>query len=490
MRRWTALFTTLLTAIALAGAATPASADDGDSPDLALTRGVTTNGIMTHVRALQRIADHNDGLRASGTDGYDAAADYVERTLRHSGYDVQEQQFTIPYYRELSPAALTEVSPNAVTIKADTFVYSGSADVTGTVVPTTNVVVPPTPQPSSASGCAPGDFPPVPAGAVRIALIQRGGCGFAPKTANAQAAGYKAVMMFNEGQPGRDGALTGTIGGPTGIPVVGLDYASGLALYQAATSSTGATVHLVTNTEQNPNAETRNIIAETRGGDPNHVVLVHAELDALPSGPGINENGTGVATALEIARQLARLHVPPHYKVRFAFFGAEETRAFRDATGAVGLQGSLHYVDTIGPAEVAKIFAAVHLDSIGSPNYTRYVFDGSGPAGSDKITKLFTDAFAARGLATDPHPPTTFDGDSDYGPLMNAGVPTSGLFGGAAEVKTPDQAKKYGGTAGQENDPCFHQACDTIKNVNRTAVGDFGAAAWTVVRELAAKGLS
>lgn len=488
MRRTFALLISLVTTVALAATAQPAFADDGDRE---LLQGVSAERILVHERALQKIADHNGGIRAAGTPGYDAAAGYVVRTLRSYGYSVQQQPLTFPFYRELQPAVLAQVSPAPVTYEAGTLAYSGAGDVTAPLVPTTDVMVPPAPQPASTSGCEAADFPAVPAGQQRIALIQRGGCGFGVKAFNAQTAGYAGVVLFNEGQPGRDQAMTATIGETTAIPVLGvLSYADGAALHRAAVAGGGAVVRVAARTENIADARTTNVIAETRGGDPRKVLLVHAALDALPSGPGINGNGSGVSTMLEIARQLSQLRHGPHYKVRFVFFGGDETRAVRDPnTGSIGLLGSQHYVKSLTPERLARIFAAVHLDSLASPNYVRFVFDGSGPAGSEKITKLFTDQFAARGLATEPTMPTTWTGGQDFGPLMNAGIPGGGLFGGAADLKTPEQAAVYGGTAGEAYDACFHAACDTYSQLNRRALTEFGGVAAAVVRKLATDGL-
>jgi Zn-dependent M28 family amino/carboxypeptidase len=61
--------------------------------------------------------------------------------------------------------------------------------------------------------------------------------------------------------------------------------------------------------------------------------------------------------------------------------------------------------------------------------------------------------------------PTAFDGRSDYGPFIAVGIPAGGLFTGAEDVKTEEQAAIYGGTAGEAFDPCYHQACDTFDNV-------------------------
>ena len=46
---------------------------------------------------------------------------------------------------------------------------------------------------------------------------------------------------------------------------------------------------------------TSNIIADSLGGDPNSVVIFGAHLDSVPAGPGINDDGSGSATNLELA---------------------------------------------------------------------------------------------------------------------------------------------------------------------------------------------
>ena len=88
-------------------------------------------------------------------------------------------------------------------------------------MPTNDIVIPPTPEPSSTSGCEACGLRPAPAGP-SIALIQRGTCTLAVKVANAEAAGYDAVLFFNEGQPGRTDLPAGTLGAPADIPVIGL----------------------------------------------------------------------------------------------------------------------------------------------------------------------------------------------------------------------------------------------------------------------------
>jgi hypothetical protein len=473
VRRLSIVAVVLLTALLA-----PAPAHAIDEVDTKRLRdAVTVSGILAHQRIFQRIANQHGGTRASGTPGYDASAAYVKRRLEAAGYQVTEQQFTFPFFRELAPAELQQVSPTATTYETGTFDFSGSGEVTGQLVPTNDIVIPPTPAPSSTSGCEPSDFPPAPAEPA-VALVQRGTCFFEVKAANAQAAGYDAVIIFNEGNPGREELFIGTLNRPFDIPVVGLSFPDAEALY-AATQARPVVVRVFTSTEIDPDRTTTNILADSPQGDPGKVLVVGAHLDSVIDGPGINDNGSGTATILEIAEEMSELRIRPRQKLRFAFWGAEE----------LGLIGSEHYVSQLSDEELQTIWANLNFDMVGSPNYVRFVYDGdgsaggpAGPPGSAQIEQVFDKYFAGQGLETDP---TAFDGRSDYGPFIAVGVPAGGLFSGAEGIKTPEQAAVYGGTAGVAYDPCYHQACDTITNLSTKALFELGDGAAHAVMTLA-----
>jgi Zn-dependent M28 family amino/carboxypeptidase len=244
---------------------------------------------------------------------------------------------------------------------------------------------------------------------------------------------------------------------------------------------------VATSTENDPNRTTQNIIADSPKGKKGQTIVVGAHLDSVTAGPGINDNGSGSATILEIAEQLAKLGYTKKLQrqVRFAFWGAEE----------LGLLGSQYYVDSLTNTQRAKIYANLNFDMLGSPNYVRFVYDGNGsdtpdagPPGSDAIEKIFLDYYKSKGLATEP---TAFDGRSDYGPFIAEGIPAGGLFSGAEGIKTPQEAAVYGGTAGVAYDKCYHQACDTINNLNSKALSELGdgAAHATLVLALSKTGL-
>ena len=131
--------------------------------------------------------------------------------------------------------------------------------------------------------------------------------------------------------------------------------------------------------------------------------------------------------------------------------------------------GSDFYVTNLSQAERDQIALYLNFDMVGSPNYVQFVYDGSGrhrasrPRRFNRIEDLFNGFYAARGLAFEP---TALDGRSDYGPFIAEGVdiPAGGLFTGAEGRKTLEQRDTYGGIAGQQYDPCYHQACDTFSN--------------------------
>ena len=272
-----------------------------------LRNAVTVNGVLKHERALQQIANANGGTRASGTPGYEASIQYVKGQLQKAGYSVSEQEFQFPFFRDLAAPTLSQVSPTPTDYETATYQFSGTGDVTGTVVPALNNQSPPGPDPSSSSaGCAAADFTPASATEPQVALIQRGTCTFAEKAANAQAAGYDAVIIYNEGQEGRTDLSTGTLGEIFTLPVVGLSFADGDAL-NAAAAAGSVTVHVTTATENDPNAVTKNLIADTKSGDKDQVVVVGSHLDSVTEGPGINDNGSGLGHDLEVAIQMAKL---------------------------------------------------------------------------------------------------------------------------------------------------------------------------------------
>lgn len=448
-----------------------------------LVKAVTVNGILQHLRAFQNIANKNGGNRASGLPGHEASVNYVANKLTAAGYKVTKQPFTFPFFQELSPTVLTV---NGEEVDNSVFTYSGSGSVTGAIVPI-DLQIPPGAEPnSSTSGCEASDFPAAPAGTT-IALVQRGTCSFEIKADNAAAAGYDAVIVMNEGQPGRTEPVAGTLGVPKDIPVTGVSFEDGAAI--AASPSPSGT--LTTETESDPNRTTWNVIADLPAKDlkkiPNRdqVVVVGAHLDSVPEGPGINDNGSGSAGILEIAEQLqeTKLDRKLQRPVRFAFWGAEE----------LGLLGAEHYVANLDDEGLAEIYANLNFDMIGSPNYARFVYDGngdadgvpggedSGPVGSAEIEQIFTGYFDSKDLASEP---TAFDGRSDYGPFIAAGIPAGGLFTGAEGVKTPEQVALYGGTAGVAYDPCYHQACDTMSNISSQALYEMGDAAAFAVATL------
>ena len=438
-----------------------ALADPTNNTPAKLAKAVTLNNVLRHLDAFQAIANTH-GDRAAGRPGYQASVNYVVGQLNAVGYPPSVQAFQFDYLEDNS--VLDVLAPNPISFRKDLdftytdFVPRAEGDVTGTLQ-AVDLVLPPTPAPSSSSGCEAGDF----AGFVpgRIALIQRGTCNFTVKVANAQAAGASAVVLFNEGQPDRTGIVI-PIGDGTGltIPVVSATFDVGNQLASLPSPTVRVKVEVITDTRT-----AWNVLAESQHGNPNNVVMAGAHLDSVQDGPGINDNGSGSAALLETAIQMSK--VKTNAKVRFAWWGAEES----------GLLGSDHYVTTLPQADQNRIALYLNFDMVGSPNHFFGIYDGDNssgtappgfiPPGSAQIEDVFEKFYAGRGL---PSEDTEFSGRSDYGPFIEVGIPAGGLFTGAEGIKTAQQAALYGGTAGIAYDPCYHQPCDNRSNLNLTAL--------------------
>jgi aminopeptidase Y len=461
------LFTVLLLALALvplALASDDAACDTRVNNTFdKLLQCVTLEGVRAHQAAFQAIADANGGTRVSGSPGFDLSKDYVVAQMTAAGYNVTVQPFQFQTFISLSPSVLEQVAPApAGPIANNILAYSGSGDVTAAV---TVLAAPPA---DATPGCDATDFVGFPAG--NIALIRRGACTFALKATNAYNAGASGVVIYNN-QPG---ILNGTLGNgfTLNIGVTSVTQAVGDQL--AVTP--GLVLRLKTDTFRGI-ATTYNVIAESVDGDPNNVIMAGAHLDSVNAGPGINDNGSGSAAILEVAKQMAK--VKPRNKMRFAWWGAEES----------GLVGSTYYVDNLSQEERDRITMYLNFDMIGSPNHVFFIYDGDdsdgvgagpGPDGSAQIEKTLEAFFNMRGI---PFKGTDFSGRSDYGRFIFYGIPSGGLFTGAEGIKTAAEAALWGGVAGQQYDPCYHLACDTFANNNEFALDtNSDAVAFTVLQ--------
>ncbi|HEV2091739.1 MAG TPA: M20/M25/M40 family metallo-hydrolase [Rubrobacter sp.] len=429
--------------LAACGGNPPPPPDTNLSSELRGSVGV--DGIMDHARRFQDIADEHGGNRAAGTAGYDASAEYVAEKLRKAGYEVRVQSFDLPEYAVVRDA---DLNVSGTSVPATDFALmerSGGGEAEGRLRPVDAR--------GPTSGCEPRDFEGLSEG--DVALVRRGTCTFRKKAENAEAAGASAALIFNAGEPGGE-VLSGSLGDAgVGIPVMGTSESFGEGLLaREEMPKVGVSV------AEGGGDRTANVIAQTPGGDAENTVMVGSHLDSVPEGPGINDNGSGSATTLEIALRLAELDAEPANRVRFAFWGAEE----------IGLVGSSHYVEGLDEAEIGNISAYLNLDMTGSPNFVSTLYEGP-----DEVEDVFDSYFEARGIEAETT--SALDGRSDHGPFQDEGVPTGGLFSGAGGTKTERQQDLFGGEAGAPYDACYHRACDDIDNLNEESLDRLSDAA-------------
>jgi Zn-dependent M28 family amino/carboxypeptidase len=459
-------------AVLVPAVAADAAKNDGSPNDpraKAFVKEVSVDRVERHQQRLQQIATANGGTRDVFGTGYTASVDYVVRVLENAGYNPEVTPFNYPVWEESAPSVLNQVAPVPKTYRPGTEAQSGTTDSdfiafggspTATlddvrVVPVGGIVIP---SPGgTASGCAATDYSAAVAGAV--ALIQRGTCPFVNKIQLAVEAGAVGVIIFNEGNtPERQNPEYFDLGGDLGVPVVLASTALGTELYNAA--QTGPVTVDFSTFGTFADRFFDQVIAETRGGDPDDVVVVGAHLDSVPAGPGINDDGSGTSLLLTMAQRLARPGHPLKQKIRFGWWGGEEE----------GLIGSNYYAANLPQEEVDKIDVMLDYDMLSSANYARLVYDGdgsegtnpAGPEGSGTVEEVFREWFASK---RQPVVGIPFDGRSDYVGFTDRGIPAGGVFAGAEGVKTVNEERVFGGDAGSWYDPCYHQACDDITTV-------------------------
>lgn len=450
----------LLLATLMAGCSSPRPGQPVAAPDLShsLAEKVTLDGMLSHLRALQDISNANQGSREEGTPGYDASVDYVVKALRGKGFEVSTPQFD----------RLSTVSPGKPTLTVAGFSYP--VDQASLLVRTPpGGLAGPLVRPAQPAGCAPSDYQSgVPTGA--IAVVDDSRCSVVDKQNSAVANGAAALIVISEGSgqaaqpelfgPGYYNQLT------TPVAIVGAD--GGAALGRST-----APVRLVLDAEI-VKITSRNVLAQTKAGASNEVVMVGAHLDSPRGSPGINDGGSGVAAVLEAALQLGPLASVTN-AVRFAFWGGEQD----------GLNGATDYVFGLDRDQLNDIALYLDFDVLGSPNAGFFTDDGdqSGPPGpgvaaadvpegSAAIERTLAGYLNLAGKRPADMPLTT---RADYHPFLLAGVPIGGMTTGASQAKTTVQARLWGGQSGVPFDPNYQSERDTVDRINREALAVMGS---------------
>lgn len=301
------------------------------------------------------------------------------------------------------------------------------------------------------SGCEASDFPKLTG---KIAFIRRGICPFGTKSELAGKAGAIAAVVYNN----EKGPLGGTLGTPSPdhVATFGISDSDAAPYLRRlkhkepvdAIAYMDAVVNKVTTT---------NVIAQTTDGDPENCVMLGAHSDSVEAGPGINDDGSGTLSLLEVATQLTHFHV--NNCVRFAWWAGEEE----------GLLGSDYYVSVLPSEENRKIRLFMDYDMMAGPNFAYQIYNATNavnPIGSEDLRDLYIDFYESNGLNYTFIP---FDGRSDYDGFIKNGIPGGGIATGAEVLKTKEEAEMFGGRAGVAFDPCYHQLCDDVGNVNATA---------------------
>ncbi|CAF2345312.1 unnamed protein product [Rotaria sp. Silwood2] len=331
-----------------------------------------------------------------------------------------------------------------------------------------------------------------------VALVRRGNCTFVHKILLAMSKRVSAFLIYNDGLTVERLEPLNNTRAPRNntLPALFLSYEAGMHLILENTSH----IYLRLEFRSLPPTIVTNVCADTKVGNSNQTIVVGSHSDSVSAGnclfliinkkyysflcfcvllgPGLNDNGSGMAATLAIALNLARLLGHSNFainmrsRIKFCWWGGEEA----------GLLGSTDFVRRAKLDGSLGLYSVnLNFDMLASPNFIFGIYDGKTAdnettptraiPGSNRITRLFIDYFERNRLPWDY---TEFSGRSDYGPFLAEGIACGGLFAGADDIKSQEQRDRYlkmlgstlGGMANTDHDPCYHRKCDTLENLN------------------------
>lgn len=163
------------------------------------------------------------------------------------------------------------------------------------------------------------------------------------------------------------------------------------------------------------------IVTKTGTVYPDQFIIIDGHYDTI-NGPGVNDNGSGTAIILEIARILK--DIPTEYSIKFIHFTAEE----------LGLFGSYHYVQEIAVPQNLDIKLVLNIDQVGgvageTNNTITCERDESSPNSNNNASDAATTQLAnSMQLYSDLNTHFSYAYGSDYVPFQEQGFVITGLY--------------------------------------------------------------
>lgn len=219
----------------------------------------------------------------------------------------------------------------------------------------------------------------------------------------------------------------------------------------------------------------QNLVVEIEGQSKDTAIIVGGHYDSVKMGPGINDNGSGVAVLLELIKYYTAQNEKPKHTIYFAFWDSEED----------GIGGSSYFVEHLSAKQLNGIQAYINLDMVGTQNPTVQIADGD-QSSIDNMEKMLK----ARGMAASEYKPLIeslrsipshqgdlvlenhlkaffsargMDAKEDVSTLTASDTaPFLGKVPVASIILFNEQMK------GDELEfaPCYHKACDTIESID------------------------
>lgn len=381
-----------------------------------ILESTNTDSMYNHITLLSKTP------RVAGSAQEDKAVKFIKQELESYGYTTEVQSFPFKQY----------ISPHTLKVSVENFTKE----------------LQPLSMEYSIDGHVSGEMLIAGKGKVeelkhldltgKIALLERGEISFAEKVINVTAKGAIGAIIYNH-ESSKVGGSLGSLQ-QTSIPAIFLSKEHGNLLVTHLKSSPKTNIILEVKGSETKQNTSHNVIATkrpTQKVNDHEIIVIGSHHDSVAEAPGANDNASGTAMTLELARVLK--DIPTDTEVRFIAFGAEE----------VGLIGSTHYVDGLPKDEISRIVANFNLDMVGSKDAGELIMQTV-----DEKPNLVTELAQEASTQLNGKPTPYNQGESsDHASFAKAGIPAALFIHNPAE-------------------PWYHTKDDNIDKISKEKLQD------------------